>query len=173
MTTCACGCGQATMAAPKNTYREGVLVYRKGELRKWVAGHHSRVVFTVPLADRIWQYVDKTETCWLWTGSRNRHGYGRVSVEGRTIDAHRALWEMLNGPVPTGLELDHLCRVRACVNPDHLEPVTHAENMRRANLSHIGCRRGHAPTPENVYVSPQGRRNCRACTAELRAERAA
>ena len=70
--------------------------------------------------------------CWLWTGCTNRGGYGLTKFRGRTTGAHRAVYRLLVGPIPEGLDLDHLCSVRLCVNPAHLEPVTHAENVRRA-----------------------------------------
>lgn len=107
--------------------------------------------------------IRKTETCWLWTGTLTAHGYARYSG---TV-AHRLLWEHVHGPLAPGLELDHLCRVRHCVNPDHLEPVTHTENVRRGNGGRnpaIRCPRGHEYAGSNVYVRPDGRgRGCRAC----------
>lgn len=93
----------------------------------------------------FWSRVRKTDTCWLWAGCVSSGGYGRV---GRKV-AHRLAYEELRGPVPHGLYLDHLCRVRNCVNPDHLEPVTHRENtLRGINQVAIGyrretCFRGH------------------------------
>lgn len=77
--------------------------------------------------------VTVTTDCWLWTGTMSRTGYGRVSIGGREIGAHRAVYEALVGPVPDGMQLDHLCRVTQCVNPDHLEPVTIGENIRRGH----------------------------------------
>lgn len=87
----------------------------------------------VSFEDRLWAKVDMTDGCWLWTGTVNRQGYGRFCIGGRgnTRLAHRVTYELLVGPVPVGLELDHLCNVRGCVRPDHLEPVTHVENLRR------------------------------------------
>jgi hypothetical protein len=76
--------------------------------------------------------VDQEFGCWIWIGSMHPKGYGLFCAGGRKIYAHRYLYEYLNGPVPPGLELDHLCENKACVHPDHLEAVTHAENMRRA-----------------------------------------
>ena len=70
--------------------------------------------------------------CWIWNRARSTAGYGRVWQGGRIVQAHRLYYERKNGKIGEGLELDHLCRVHACVNPDHLEPVTHAENMRRS-----------------------------------------
>lgn len=103
--------------------------------------------------------------CIKWTGALDRDGYGRV---GRDCDlAHRVAYEREFGPIPEGLEIDHLCRVRSCVNPEHLEPVTHAENMRRLSEAITHCRHGHEYTPENSYPIPPrargGRRDCREC----------
>lgn len=91
-----------------------------------------------PLEERLWAKVDKDgpNGCWLWMGGRTPLGYGHVSVETpegwRTRRVHRVTYELLVGPIPEGLTLDHLCRTPACCNPDHLEPVTVAENLRRA-----------------------------------------
>jgi hypothetical protein len=131
-------------------------------------------------AVRFWSYVDKngpdgyhSQTgenlgpCWLWTAAKSSGGYGRLNVEGRLVQAHRLAYELLTGPIPPELDIDHLCRVHNCVNPDHLEPVTHAENTRRGNGGHLQrakthCPQGHEYTPENTRVY-QGRRHCRAC----------
>jgi len=81
--------------------------------------------------DRFWAKVEKTAACWLWTGSLNR-GYGHFHVSrGSTTTGHRFAYELLVGPVPDGLELDHICKIKRCVNPAHLEPVPHIENSRR------------------------------------------
>jgi hypothetical protein len=86
--------------------------------------------------DRFWSQVDRTGTCWIWTGHLNRDGYGQFKITDRpghyrTVRAHRWAWEAAHGPVPAGLTLDHLCGRPACVRPDHLEPCTAAENLRR------------------------------------------
>ncbi len=81
-----------------------------------------------PVEERFWANVDKTTTCWLWTGRLNWRGYGEISVKNKFVKAHRYAYEFLEAPIPEGLEIDHLCRVRNCVNPDHLEAVTHKEN---------------------------------------------
>ena len=82
--------------------------------------------------ERFWANVDRSESCWLWTGSLSR-GYGQVMMHGRMVRAHRYAYELLVGSIPTGLTIDHLCHVKNCVNPAHLEPVTQSENMRRAH----------------------------------------
>lgn len=81
---------------------------------------------------RYWSKVDKTDTCWLWTGALNNSGYGTIKINGVTVGAHRHGFELAGHTIPAELDLDHLCSVRRCVNPDHLEPVTRAENLRRA-----------------------------------------
>ncbi len=112
--------------------------------------------------------------CWIWRGAVNRAGYGAFSVDGTTRRAHRVSYELRVGPIPEGLHLDHLCRVRACVNPAHLEPVTHAENVRRgARAGQTHCKRGHEFTPENTRVDKSGGRCCIACVAVRRGLRAA
>lgn len=86
-----------------------------------------------PLDDRIWKHVEKTDGCWLWTGGTTTAGYGVYSVvKGEMTTAHRIVYELLVGPIPEGMQLDHLCRVRRCVRPEHLEPVTPLVNTRRA-----------------------------------------
>lgn len=85
------------------------------------------------LEDRFWAKVQKSDGCWLWTGSKYQNGYGRIRVgKGKRALAHRVSWELANGPVPEGLELDHSCNCRACVNPAHLRLATHAENGRNS-----------------------------------------
>lgn len=84
--------------------------------------------------ERFWRLVEKGDpsSCWIWTGKKGSKGYGLAHVDGgRQAQAHRVAYELLVGPIPDGLEIDHTCNVRPCVNPDHLEPVTHAENVRR------------------------------------------
>lgn len=130
--------------------------------------------------DRLERFFEKVEIgdCWLWTASLHRGGYGQVGPSwGLTRYAHRWLWLTLVGPLPDGLELDHLCKVRRCVNPDHLEPVTHAENLRRARAAITASRRmapkrthcteGHALTPDNTLHYPErgNERICRICHA--------
>lgn len=81
--------------------------------------------------------------CWLWTGFRYANGYGLFALDGRKVYAHRAAYELTVGPIPDGLHIDHLCRVRACIRPDHLEAVPQAENNNRACAIRTHCRHGH------------------------------
>lgn len=89
--------------------------------------------------------------CWMWTAGSERLGYGVYSVQGRSVRAHVYVWELLVGPVPDGLELDHLCRRRLCCNPDHLEPVTHLVNVQRGAVGRKG--RGRRTQPEEVRAA--------------------
>jgi len=117
--------------------------------------------------ERFWERVEKTSTCWLWTGSTN-YGYGTFMIGGINTRAHRFSWELRRGPIPDGLVIDHLCRIHECVNPDHLEPVTIQVNTLRGigtsgiNARKTHCIRGHEFTPENTRMTHKGR-NCRQC----------
>lgn len=120
------------------------------------------------------KYVVDTETgCWLWTAMLDSCGYGRLRVgramdkPGRMVASHRLSYEHFKGPIPDGLEIDHLCRVRSCCNPDHLEAVTHAENkLRSAGYNRRAvCQRGHALTDDNVRPTQRGRK-CLTCCRE-------
>lgn len=106
--------------------------------------------------------------CWVFA-SLDVQGYGQLQIDGAAVRAHRWCYEFLVGPVPEGLVLDHLCRNPACVNPDHLDPVTQQVNTLRGvgpaalNAAKKECLRGHAFSPENTYITPDGRRMCRSC----------
>ena len=123
--------------------------------------------------------------CWTWNGSRSKDGYGQMVLDGRRdrkrvrIAPYRFIWEWVNDePMPDGLEPDHTCNNRGCVNPSHVEPVTHAENQRRSyqrgrkriHVDYVGgrkrgthCPHGHEYTPENAVLSSQNSVQCREC----------
>ena len=124
------------------------------------------------LADRLRSHVtvDLATGCWLWTGAVARNGYGQVGIDKRTRSAHRVSYETFVGPIPRGLQLDHLCRVRRCINPAHLEPVTRDENQARSPITTAGrthCQKGHPLTGDNLVIKKRGSlppvRNCRTC----------
>lgn len=130
---------------------------------------HGDPLWTPPTtAERFWASVDMAGDCWLWTGATARNGYGVFGVGEGTVLAHRYAYEDQVALIPVGLEIDHLCRVRNCVNPQHLEPVTSAENTQRGLAGALRvrveqCVNGHDYTPENTYIAPNGTRDCKAC----------
>lgn len=142
---------------------------------------------TLALDERFWSKVDigDWQDCWPWTSARIDAGYAAFTLNGRTQYAHRLAYEDLVGPIPEGLMLDHVkawgCKMRHCVNPLHLEPVTNRENVLRGNARYNGennrskthCPKGHEYNLENTYVTPKGFRQCRTCkTADQRLRRA-
>lgn len=124
--------------------------------------------------ERLEAKIVRTETCWFWTAYRDRKGYGTIGVRGKVRKAHRVAYELYVGPIPDGLTIDHLCRVRHCVNPAHLEPVPMSVNTLRgesdaakaARRTH--CLYGH---PYDRFVS--GQRRCSTCERERSARRRA
>lgn len=122
---------------------------------------------------RFWRRVVRNpeDGCWDWTGAGRADGYGRLMVGWKYIRAHRFAYRMLVGPIPNGLDLDHLCRNRRCVNPAHLEPVTRRENLARGigwsgvNGRKKACYKGHP-----LVMGSNGKRRCKTCHAasELR-----
>lgn len=145
-------------------------------------------VKTVPeLTDKqdsnFWRKVQVTGFCWLWTAGQDSKGYGQFTVypEGKFV-AHKVAYILLVGNIPERLELDHLCRIRNCVNPDHLEPVSASENLKRRKYATKHkpawvvsgknvtgkCIKGHEYTEVNTYTYPDGRTECRSCKRDNR-----
>ena len=129
---------------------------------------------------RFWAKVTRggVDECWLWTGAINHGGYGRFrGRDGRAVLAHRFAYEAVIGQIPDGLHIDHLCRVRACVNPSHLEAVTQTVNNKRVppqaspfvarrNAARTHCAQGHPYDESNTGRRASGHRYCRACARE-------
>lgn len=165
--------------------------------RGWCSTHYDRwrrhgdpSRTTVIVGDderRFWTKVDKfgpdgfhSQTgenlgpCWRWTAGCTRAGYGLFSINRHPTYAHRFAYEVTVGRIPPRLQIDHLCRIKNCVNPVHLEPVTNAENGRRGLAGHhwatrTSCLKGHPYTVANLYVDPSGRRRCVTCRRSLAA----
>jgi DNA modification methylase len=144
---------------------------------KWVEGDLRWENVAPKLLPRVREKirVDKNG-CWVWTGGTNGYGYGAVRVGSRLVGTHRYIYEQVMGPIPEGLELDHLCRNRACGNPSHVELLTSAENIWRglagqylADRTH--CPQGHPYEEVNTYIDPGGRRYCRTCRRDAQRER--
>lgn len=125
-------------------------------MNRKVVDRHSRFMAKVQI---------QATGCWLWTAARDRDGYGQFGDGGTMIRAHRWAYERFVGPIPHGMEINHLCRVRACVKPEHLEPLTRAEHARRDNTPpeinrrKVACPKGHPYSGINI----DGRRICREC----------
>ncbi len=138
-----------------------------------MAYKHHPAPWSAPLTDaermtfsaRIRSHsVESASGCWLWQRPLDKDGYGKLGFRGNSRAAHRVAYMVFVGPWGEGLELDHLCRVRNCVNPAHLEPVTGAENYRRGLKTGIThCKNGHEFTPENTYHWRGKHKHCRAC----------
>lgn len=164
---CECGCGLTTPLATKDRPERG---YVKGQPQRFARGHSSRrrgvryVVVPGPFAT----------PCHVWALRIRPDGYGTQQLGGRTRYAHIVAYEAVHGPVPHGLTLDHLCRNRACVNVEHLEPVTNQENTLRGvgptavNARKTHCIRGHPLNGANLIAGPNGRRTCRTCANATR-----
>ncbi len=173
---CACGCGGLSPIATHTDRRWGAV---RGKPRKFIQGHQWRPRRTT--AERFWSKVIRLSDagCWLWTSAQDGRGYGTFGRPGgrqrsHNLRAHRVAYELLVGPIPAGLEIDHLCRVPLCVNPAHLEPVTRRENILRGIgpqtisarvVTQTHCKRGHLYDDKNTRWTRAGTRACRACLA--------
>lgn len=137
-------------------------------------------VLTAEQREGFWRRVDKSTAsgCWEWRGARSVWGYGVYWRRKVAARAHRVAWELERQRIPDDRQLDHLCRNRACVNPDHMEPVTGRENVMRgdglaaANARKTHCWRGHALSGTNLRIGSKGERCCRKCSAIKSAEHA-
>jgi hypothetical protein len=159
---CQCGCGQPTKPQPYTDRNRGMV---KGEPRRFIHGHSSHKGVTY--------LVDPDTGCWNWQGRTNGVGYGVLTRQRKAIYAHRYFYEQRYGAIGEGLQLDHLCRNRLCCNPDHLQPVTARENVRRGvgpsaeNARKTHCVHGHPLSGDNLYVAPKsGKRQCQTCRLE-------
>jgi hypothetical protein len=162
-----------------------------GTTRKMCTKHYQRAQrdadLVAPTRDELtdeqrhWAKVDVGHPlgCWEWTGGLNAGGYGRSWHDGDHAMAHRYSYELLVGPIGDDLTLDHLCRNRRCVNPDHLEPVDMRENIfrgygvARINAEKDACPQGHPYDDQNTYRHPRGNRVCVECRREAKRRRAA
>ncbi len=156
---CHCGCGETTPISPRSSRNRGLI---RGEPIRFIHGHNGRAgcahssqagVKAEPWGPNLWTVEDRgfITPCWIWRRSLSRKGYGWRKYRGRNTGAHRIAWIEAGREIPSGLQLDHLCRQRACVNPDHLELVTLTENVRRG---------------ANTKLSPDDVRRIRAAAAD-------
>lgn len=157
---CECGCGLLTAISPRNDYRYGTV---KGQPYRFVKGHQHRKR-GVPLCGYV---LNEQTGCWEWELTIATNGYGQMRSDGRLRPAHRVIYEQKHGPVAPELDLDHLCRNRRCVNPDHLEPVTRSENNRRGLLGKITAEQAAAivadPRSQTVIAREYGISSSHVC----------
>lgn len=178
MRTCECGCGQAPPLATKTRQHLGTV---KGEPIRFVPGHANLGRLGAYKKER-WTVEDRgyISPCWVWLLAQIGKGYGCEwdNSRKRMVGAHILAYERAYGPVPEGLEIDHLCRNPLCVNPEHLEAVTHAENVRRSdhkstsfNSKKTHCPQGHPYAGDNLVIEKSGCRKCKACRRAMRIAR--
>jgi hypothetical protein len=147
---------------------------RPRRARGWCKMHYGRwhysgdplgLINRWTVVERLYARVEKTETCWLWTGFQKANGHGQIQLGRRGAGlrgAHVVAWEAVNGPVPPGHVLHHICETPACVRPDHLTPMTRAEHARLHAYARTTCRRGH---PFDGWKPNGKHRTCSICTA--------
>ena len=161
---CGCGCGEVIP-----------LVDRRGRPRKRVLGHSRGPRHKRPASERFFEKVDRdwSTGCWRWTSVIKANGYDAFWAGGRFVQAHRYAYELSRGTIPAGLTIDHLCRLRACVNPAHLEAVSIGVNTRRSpyTLPSINAAKTTCPSGHN-YQQKQRQRYCRVCENARRRVRA-
>lgn len=157
-------------SCPNGIYGNGLcLKHYTRQRRHGSIDVNLRPELAMTFEERFWRYVNKTDDCWLWTGFINSTGYAKFGTP--SLYAHRVAYELVVGPIPAGLELDHLCRTRHCVRPSHLEPVTHRENVLRGNgLAAQQARKTHCPKG-HLYNEANtrwygNRRICKQCNRE-------
>lgn len=169
---CLCGCGERT---PIATVTRRPIGHVRGFPILYVNGHRARLMERIPPEERFWALVDRRAVweCWPYLGAKSRKGYGGFTLSwGHSIPAHRYAYELIRGPIPEGLVLDHLCRNPSCCNPWHLDPVPDRINILRgeglaaqeARQTH--CKRGHPFDEANTKLTRRGSRGCRACMRE-------
>lgn len=130
---CECGCGQPVKLAGRTRKKEGWI---RGQPIRFIKGHNGRKRH---IEDFF--IVDKKTGCWIWQRFKTIKGYGLLWSDGKRVMAHRYIYEIYKNKIPKGLTIDHLCRNKLCVNPEHLEAVTHAENVRRGNSAKLSHRK--------------------------------
>lgn len=160
MKLCECGCGQPAPISKESRPSRGL---KRGEPKRFINGHSStRIYPDHPKIDRV------EDGCWLWNGFLSVDGYGATtSPLGNKV--HRVMYQRIVGPIPEGYDLHHTCEVRNCVNPEHLKPVTHAENVRHSlggvveDGVRTRCKRDHDLTTDDAWYVWRDKRECAEC----------
>lgn len=165
-----------------NGWSECRVCKRTGQARAKAKRRKPPVTLSARLLDRM--SIGGLNECWFWQGAPDASGYGKVRVRGKSMNAHRAVYQWLVGEIPEGRMLHHVCEERRCVNPRHLIPVTQREHQEHHDYkgnrhaaeawrTRSACIHGHEFTPENTRLTSEGHRKCRACDRERYRRRAA